>query len=101
MPENDNTSDSIQKSETNTLDRAPSDIKQSVIKSESKKVNISQNETEEQMEPILTDTNCLKERKNNKNYSKQFKCDKCDKRYTWYSGLSNHKRFVHNKLKET
>ena len=101
MPENDNTSDSIQKSETNTLDRAPSDIKQSVIKSESKKVNISRNETEEQMEHISTDTNCLKERKNNKNYSKQFKCDKCDKRYTWYSGLSNHKRFVHNNLKET
>ena len=42
-----------------------------------------------------------KEKKSNKNYSKKFKCDKCDKRYTWYSGLSNHKRFVHNKQKET
>ena len=44
---------------------------------------------------------CKKDKKSSKNYSKQFKCDKCDKRYTWYSGLSNHKRFVHNKQKET
>ena len=43
----------------------------------------------------------LKVRKNNKNYSKTFKCEKCEKSYTWYSGLSNHKRFVHNKTKES
>ena len=42
----------------------------------------------------------LKERKNYKNYSKSFKCDMCEKKYTWYSGLSNHKRFVHTKIKE-
>ena len=42
-----------------------------------------------------------KEKKSNKNYSKKFKCEKCEKKYTWYSGLSNHKRFVHNKPKET
>ena len=47
------------------------------------------------------DSTNLKVRKNNKNYSKAFKCDKCEKRYTWFSGLSNHKRFVHSKLKET
>ena len=43
----------------------------------------------------------LKERKNNRNYSKSFKCDMCEKKYTWYSGLSNHKRYVHNKIIET
>ena len=37
--------------------------------------------------------------KERKNFSKEFKCDKCEKKYTWYSGLANHKRFVHNKLK--
>ena len=42
-----------------------------------------------------------KEKKSKKNYSKGFKCDKCDKSYTWYSGLSGHKRLVHNKQKET
>ncbi len=26
-----------------------------------------------------------------------FRCDKCDKKYIWYSGLANHKRFLHNK----
>jgi hypothetical protein len=82
------------------LDSSHSDIKQAAVDI-IEKVNINLNEKEEQVEDILTDTYCLKERKNNKNYSKQFKCDKCDKRYTWYSGLSNHKRFVHNKLKET
>ena len=44
------------------------------------------------------------QRKNNqkekKIFSKKYHCDKCDKKYTWYSGLANHKRFVHNKLKE-
>ena len=43
----------------------------------------------------------IKVRKNNKKYSKAFKCDKCDKSYTWYSGLSIHKRFVHYKPKES
>jgi phage shock protein A len=99
MLENGNTSDYTKQSVANDLDSLHSDIKQAVDKSE--KVNISLNEKEEQVEHFLTDTNCLKERKNNNNYSKRFKCDKCDKRYTWYSGLSNHKRFVHNKLKET
>ena len=42
-----------------------------------------------------------KERNNKKNFSKTFKCDLCDKSYTWYSGLSNHKRFLHSILKET
>ena len=45
-----------------------------------------------------------KEKKTNKqkgktNYSKSFQCDKCDKKYTWYSGLANHKRFVHSNVK--
>jgi hypothetical protein len=98
MMENDNTSNYIK----NALEGSRADIKQfdENDKSESKKVNICPNEKEAKVDHILTDTNCLKERKNNKNYSKQFKCDKCDKRYTWYSGLSNHKRFVHSKLKE-
>ena len=65
-------------------------------KIESKKVDISPNEKDAQIEHILTDANCLKKRKNNKKYSKKFKCDKCDKRYTWYSVLSNRNRFVHN-----
>ena len=99
--ENDKTSDSIKKSQANASNRSHADIIQAIGKSERKQENISPNEKEEQVEHILTDTHCLKERKNNKNYSKEFKCDKCDKRYTWYSGLSNHKRFVHNKLKET
>jgi hypothetical protein len=46
-----------------------------------------------------------KEKKTNKqnekkHYSKSFQCDKCDKKYTWYSGLANHKRFVHKTTKE-
>ena len=40
------------------------------------------------------------ENKSKKNFPKTFKCDICNKGYTWYSGLSNHKRFVHNKLIE-
>jgi hypothetical protein len=47
------------------------DSSQSGGKSEIKKVNISPNEREEQVEHILTDTNCLKERKHKKKYSKQ------------------------------
>ena len=39
----------------------------------------------------------IRVKKIKKNYSKAFKCDQCDKRYTWYSGLSNHRRFVHKK----
>ena len=38
--------------------------------------------------------------KEKKTFSKKYHCDKCDKKYTWYSGLANHKRFVHNKVKE-
>ena len=97
--ENDDTSDI--ESETNAGDSSNANMKQSLNsdKHESRQINISLKK--EQVEHILSDTNCLKERKNNKKYSKQFKCDKCDNRYTWYSGLSNHKRFVHNKLKET
>lgn len=41
------------------------------------------------------------EKKTKKNFTKGFKCDQCEKKYTWYTGLSNHKRFVHNKHKET
>ena len=45
-----------------------------------------------------------KERKRNKqkekNYSNSFQCDKCDKKYTWYSGLANHRRLVRNHKKE-
>jgi hypothetical protein len=37
--------------------------------------------------------------KDNKVYSKSFQCDKCNKKYTWYSGLANHKRFVHNNVR--
>ena len=37
--------------------------------------------------------------KEKKSFAKEFKCDKCEKKYTWYSGLANHKRFLHNKLK--
>jgi DNA-directed RNA polymerase subunit M/transcription elongation factor TFIIS len=96
MMENDNKSDYSK----NALMGSHADKKQcdDNDKSERKQEIISQNEKEAEVDHILTDN---KERKNNKNYSKKFKCDKCDKRYTWYSGLSNHKRFVHNKLKET
>ena len=38
--------------------------------------------------------------KEKKIFSKKFNCDKCNKKYTWNSGLANHKRFVHNKIKE-
>ena len=48
------------------------------------------------LDPILK-----KVKKSNNRYSKAFKCDKCDKKYTWYSGLSNHKRFAHSRPKET
>ena len=41
-----------------------------------------------------------KENKSKKNFPKTFKCDICNKGYTWHCGLSNYKRFVHNKLKE-
>ena len=40
-------------------------------------------------------------KKTKKQFTKGFKCDLCEKKYTWYTGLSNHKRFVHNnKTKE-
>ena len=65
-------------------------------------------ESEDLTENILIDNKILEEdkkckekQKSKKNYTKAFKCDKCDKKYTWYTGLSNHKRFVHNKPKET
>ena len=41
----------------------------------------------------------IKLTKEKKNYSKNYKCEQCDKKYTWYSGLSNHNRFVHNNQK--
>merc|ERR1711997_792703 len=41
------------------------------------------------------------DKKPKKQFTKGFKCDLCEKKYTWYTGLSNHKRFVHNKQKET
>ena len=47
----------------------------------------------------LNGKNENKKSKERKNFSKEFKCDKCDKKYTWYSGLANHKRFVHNNQK--
>ena len=47
------------------------------------------------------DKKLKKKHKSKKNYTKAFKCDQCEKKYTWYTGLSNHKRFVHNKAKET
>ena len=37
--------------------------------------------------------------KEKKNYSKTYKCEECDRKYTWYSELANHKRFVHKKQK--
>ena len=41
-------------------------------------------------------------KRSKKQFTKGFKCDLCEKKYTWYTGLSNHKRFVHNnKTKET
>ena len=42
-------------------------------------------------------TNKLKEKKD---YSKGFKCDRHDNKYTWYSGLANHRRLVRNHNKE-
>ena len=41
----------------------------------------------------------IKLTKDKKNYSKNYKCEECDKKYTWYSGLANHRRFVHKKNK--
>ena len=41
----------------------------------------------------------MNKQREKKNYTKSFNCDKCDKKYTWYSGLSNHNRFVHNNQK--
>ena len=55
-------------------------------------------------EEILDKESSLKmsNKKPKKQFTKGFKCDLCDKKYTWYTGLSNHKRFVHNnKTKET
>ena len=43
----------------------------------------------------------IKFTKEKKNYSKSYKCEECDKKYTWYSGLANHKRFGHKMKKET
>merc|ERR1711983_610677 len=54
-------------------------------------------------EDILDKESSLKvgSKKPKKQFTKGFKCDLCDKKYTWYTGLSNHKRFVHNnKIKE-
>ena len=43
----------------------------------------------------------IKFTKEKKNYSKSYKCEECDKKYTWYIGLANHKRFVHTMKRET
>ena len=37
--------------------------------------------------------------KEKKHYSKKYKCELCVTKYTWYSGLANHKRGVHKKEK--
>ena len=89
--------------------KTDSDISSTEKNPEMKTFNIDYNDTDDCQSGKKADTKNtfeiestnLKVRKNNKNYSKTFKCDKCEKRYTWFSGLSNHKRFVHSKLKET
>ena len=78
------------------------------IKKEMEKNMFNENHTAREEKKVL-DTGIIpkekniyyKGRKNKKNFSKTFKCDLCDKSYTWYSGLSNHKRFLHSILKET
>ena len=67
MMENVNTSDAIKKTEANAGDSSHTDKIHFDDKSESKQVNISPNEKEAQMDHILRDTNCLKDRKINKN----------------------------------
>ena len=41
----------------------------------------------------------IKLTKEKKNYSKNYKCEQCDTKYTWYSGIANHRRFLHKKQK--
>ena len=72
------------KTELEENDIDSDNIDQSIFLSKSWKVEISHK----------------KKIKSKKNFTKTFKCDICNKGYTWYSGLSNHKRFVQQKLKE-
>ena len=66
---------------------------------ENEEPKVLEDDTKVQISKASVD--CKKEQSKKKNFSKTFKCDLCAKSYTWYSGLSNHKRFVHSRMKET
>merc|ERR1711983_419378 len=107
--ESDTKDNEIEESETSLIDKSSNNsLEDSVVtrRSENKREVNKENSTDcfdFDNEDILDKESSLKvgSKKPKKQFTKGFKCDLCDKKYTWYTGLSNHKRFVHNnKTKE-
>ena len=108
--ESDTKDNEIEESETSSIDNSSNkNLEECVVtrRSENKREVNKENSTDcfdFDNEDILDKESSLKmnSKKPKKQFTKGFKCDLCDKKYTWYTGLSNHKRFVHNnKTKET
>ena len=108
--ESDNKDNVVKHNENTLIDKPSKESSEDLVspKSENKNEVNKENSTDcfdFDNEDILDKESTLKlnnNKKPKKQFTKGFKCDLCDKKYTWYTGLSNHKRFVHNnKTKET
>lgn len=106
--ESDSTENDIRTRENSLSDKSSQPEKSDIsTKSENKKELDKENSTDcfdfDNEDFLDKDTTYKGNKKSSKKqFTKGFKCDLCDKKYTWYTGLSNHKRFVHNnKTKET
>jgi len=108
--ESDNKDNVVKDGENTLIDKTLNESSEAPVlaKSENKKELNKENSTdcfdfdnEDSLDKDL-DSSYKMNKKPKKQFTKGFKCDLCDKKYTWYTGLSNHKRFVHNnKTKET
>ena len=106
--ESDSRENDIRTRENSLSDKSSQPEKSDIsTKSENKKELDKENSTDcfdfDNEDFLDKDTTYKANKKSSKKqFTKGFKCDLCDKKYTWYTGLSNHKRFVHNnKTKET
>merc|ERR1712079_494591 len=108
--ESDNKDNVVKHNENTLIDKPSKESSEDLVsqKSENKNEVNKENSTDcfdFDNEDILDKESTLKlnnNKKAKKQFTKGFKCDLCDKKYTWYTGLSNHKRFVHNnKTRET
>ena len=108
--ESDNKDNGVKDGENTLIDKTLNEGSEALVtaKCENKKELNKENSTdcfdfdnEDSLDKDL-DSSYKINKKPKKQFTKGFKCDLCDKKYTWYTGLSNHKRFVHNnKTKET